>query len=149
MALDSGRHFKRASSRSARRSRLPFSCEDVGMSPVNIALIECLAYDPEPRRRHRSLDGFHDAPCSHARLWLRFLPLALANLKARVPTITSVETNARQYLPQANKAWESRFPGMFRVSDGMLQSAPEIQNSPSELASLSSERMTYEQIALS
>nr|AGW45553.1 hypothetical protein [uncultured bacterium Lac161] len=43
------------------------------------------------------------------------------NLQARVPTITSVEANARQYLPQANKAWESRFPGMFRVTDGMLR----------------------------
>jgi len=44
-----------------------------------------------------------------------------ANLQARVPTITSVEANARQYLPRANKAWESRFPGMFRVTDGMLR----------------------------
>jgi L-alanine-DL-glutamate epimerase-like enolase superfamily enzyme len=44
-----------------------------------------------------------------------------ANLQARVPTITSVEANARQYLPQANKAWESRFPGMFRITDGMLR----------------------------
>jgi L-alanine-DL-glutamate epimerase-like enolase superfamily enzyme len=43
------------------------------------------------------------------------------NLQARVPTITSVEANARQYLPQANKAWESRFPGLFRVTDGMLR----------------------------
>jgi L-alanine-DL-glutamate epimerase-like enolase superfamily enzyme len=47
--------------------------------------------------------------------------LQTANLQARVPTITSVEANARQYLPEANKAWESRFPGMFRVNDGMLQ----------------------------
>jgi len=44
-----------------------------------------------------------------------------ANLQARVSTITSVEANARQYLPQANKAWESRFPGMFRVTDGLLR----------------------------
>jgi L-alanine-DL-glutamate epimerase-like enolase superfamily enzyme len=43
------------------------------------------------------------------------------NLQARVPTITSVEANARQYLPQANKPWEARFPGMFRVTDGMLR----------------------------
>src|SRR5262245_10955934 len=43
------------------------------------------------------------------------------NLQARVPTITSVEANARQYLPQANKRWESRFPGIFRVTDGMLR----------------------------
>jgi L-alanine-DL-glutamate epimerase-like enolase superfamily enzyme len=60
-----------------------------------------------------------------------------ANLQARVPTITSVEANARQYLPQANKAWESRFPGIFRVTDGMLRTeevsgpglgAPEIES---------------------
>jgi hypothetical protein len=44
-----------------------------------------------------------------------------ANLQARVPTITSVEANARQFLPQANRAWESHFPGMFRVTDGMLR----------------------------
>src|SRR5438046_6450330 len=43
------------------------------------------------------------------------------NLQARVPTITSVEANARQYLPQVNKGWESRFPGMFRIKDGMLR----------------------------
>src|SRR4029453_13610696 len=43
------------------------------------------------------------------------------NLQARVPPIPSVEANARQYLPQANKAWAARFPGMFRVTDGMLR----------------------------
>jgi L-alanine-DL-glutamate epimerase-like enolase superfamily enzyme len=42
------------------------------------------------------------------------------NLQARVPTITSVEANARQYLPEANKPWETRFPGIFRVTDGLL-----------------------------
>jgi hypothetical protein len=47
--------------------------------------------------------------------------LQTTNLQARVPTITSVEANARQYLPQATKPWESRFPGMFRVTDGMLR----------------------------
>jgi L-alanine-DL-glutamate epimerase-like enolase superfamily enzyme len=44
-----------------------------------------------------------------------------ASLQARVPGITSVEANARQFLPAANKAWEARFPGMFRTSDGMLR----------------------------
>jgi hypothetical protein len=47
--------------------------------------------------------------------------LQTANLQARVPTITSIEANARQYLPAANKAWESQFPGMFHVTDGMLR----------------------------
>jgi hypothetical protein len=44
-----------------------------------------------------------------------------ANLQARVPSITSVEANARQYLPDANKPWEARYPGMFRVTDGMVR----------------------------
>ncbi len=44
-----------------------------------------------------------------------------AHLQARVPGISSVEANARQFLPAANKAWESRFPGMFRITDGMIQ----------------------------
>jgi L-alanine-DL-glutamate epimerase-like enolase superfamily enzyme len=44
-----------------------------------------------------------------------------AALQARVPTITAIEANARQYLPQANRGWEKRFPGMFEVKDGMLR----------------------------
>jgi L-alanine-DL-glutamate epimerase-like enolase superfamily enzyme len=44
-----------------------------------------------------------------------------ACLQSRVPGITSVEANARQFLPAANKEWEPRFPGMFRVTDGMLR----------------------------
>src|SRR6187402_524104 len=44
-----------------------------------------------------------------------------AGLQARVPTITAVEANARQYLPQANQAWEKKFSGIFDVRDGFLQ----------------------------
>jgi L-alanine-DL-glutamate epimerase-like enolase superfamily enzyme len=44
-----------------------------------------------------------------------------ASLQARVPSISSVEANARQFLPAANRAWETRFPGMFRIKDGMMQ----------------------------
>src|SRR5262245_27296604 len=44
-----------------------------------------------------------------------------ASLQARVPGILSVEANARQFLPAANKPWEARFPGMFRITDGMIQ----------------------------
>src|SRR4030095_13255847 len=46
-----------------------------------------------------------------------------ASLQARVPGIASVEANARQFLPAANKAWEDNFPGMFRITDGMLRTA--------------------------
>jgi hypothetical protein len=44
-----------------------------------------------------------------------------ASFQARVPGVTSVEANARQFLPAANKAWEARFPGMFRITDGMMR----------------------------
>jgi L-alanine-DL-glutamate epimerase-like enolase superfamily enzyme len=46
-----------------------------------------------------------------------------ACLQARVPGITAIEANARQYLPAANAAWEACFPGMFRVTDGMVQTS--------------------------
>jgi L-alanine-DL-glutamate epimerase-like enolase superfamily enzyme len=44
-------------------------------------------------------------------------------LAAHIPPITAVEGNARQYLPAANKAWEASFPGVFRISDGRLQTS--------------------------
>jgi L-alanine-DL-glutamate epimerase-like enolase superfamily enzyme len=44
-----------------------------------------------------------------------------ASLQARVPGITSIEANARQFLPAASKDWEARFPGMFRITDGMVR----------------------------
>ena len=44
-----------------------------------------------------------------------------ASLQARIPGIVSVEANARQFLPAANRAWESKFPGMFRITDGMIR----------------------------
>jgi L-alanine-DL-glutamate epimerase-like enolase superfamily enzyme len=44
-----------------------------------------------------------------------------ASLQARLPDVASIEANARQFLPAANSAWEARFPGMFRVTDGMLR----------------------------
>jgi L-alanine-DL-glutamate epimerase-like enolase superfamily enzyme len=46
-----------------------------------------------------------------------------AAFQARVPTITAVEANARQYLPQANRGWETRFPGIFQITDGMLRTS--------------------------
>ena len=44
-----------------------------------------------------------------------------AGLQARLPDVASIEANARQFLPAANKAWEARFPGMFRITDGMIR----------------------------
>lgn len=43
-----------------------------------------------------------------------------ASLPAHVEGVRAIEANARQYMPAANKKWESRFPGMFRIRDGTV-----------------------------
>jgi L-alanine-DL-glutamate epimerase-like enolase superfamily enzyme len=43
-----------------------------------------------------------------------------ASLSARIPTVTAIEGNARQYCPIANEGWADRFPSMFHVTDGTL-----------------------------
>jgi L-alanine-DL-glutamate epimerase-like enolase superfamily enzyme len=44
-----------------------------------------------------------------------------AGLAAHVPGVAAIEANARQYVPAANRPWEDRFPGLFRVADGTLE----------------------------
>jgi L-alanine-DL-glutamate epimerase-like enolase superfamily enzyme len=44
-----------------------------------------------------------------------------AGLAAHVPGVSAIEANARQFVPVANRGWEERFPGLFRVTDGTLQ----------------------------
>ncbi len=44
-----------------------------------------------------------------------------AGLAAHVPGVAAIEANSRQYVPAANKAWESRFPGIFTIKDGTMQ----------------------------
>jgi L-alanine-DL-glutamate epimerase-like enolase superfamily enzyme len=44
-----------------------------------------------------------------------------AGLAAHVPGVAAIESNARQYMPAANKPWEKRFPGMFRITDGTME----------------------------
>jgi L-alanine-DL-glutamate epimerase-like enolase superfamily enzyme len=44
-----------------------------------------------------------------------------AGLAAHVPGVAAIESNARQYVPAANRPWESRFPGIFRITDGTLE----------------------------
>jgi hypothetical protein len=46
-----------------------------------------------------------------------------AGLAAHVPGVAAIESNARQYCPAANRAWEDRFPGIFRISDGTMETA--------------------------
>jgi L-alanine-DL-glutamate epimerase-like enolase superfamily enzyme len=42
-------------------------------------------------------------------------------LAAHIPGITAVESNARHFVPAGNKGWETRFPGIFTVTDGTFR----------------------------
>ncbi len=46
-----------------------------------------------------------------------------AGIAAHVPGVSGIEANSRQYMPAANKPWEARFPGLFKVTDGTLRTA--------------------------
>jgi L-alanine-DL-glutamate epimerase-like enolase superfamily enzyme len=44
-----------------------------------------------------------------------------AGIAARVPGNAGIEANARQFVPSANAGWEARFPGLFTIRDGVMQ----------------------------
>jgi L-alanine-DL-glutamate epimerase-like enolase superfamily enzyme len=44
-----------------------------------------------------------------------------AGIAARVPGNAGIEANARQFVPSASAAWEPRFPGVFTIRDGVMQ----------------------------
>jgi L-alanine-DL-glutamate epimerase-like enolase superfamily enzyme len=51
-----------------------------------------------------------------------------AGLAAHIPGVAAIEANARQYVPAANKAWVARFPGVFDIRNGRVNTA--ILNGP-------------------
>jgi len=42
-------------------------------------------------------------------------------LAAHVPGVAAVEANARQYVPVANRGWDQKYPGIFKITDGYLR----------------------------
>ena len=42
---------------------------------------------------------------------------------AHVPGVTALEANAREYVPAANRGWEKRFPGIFEVKNGFMDTS--------------------------
>lgn len=46
-----------------------------------------------------------------------------AGLAAHLPGVHALEANSRQYIPSANRRWESRFPALFRITNGRLGTA--------------------------
>jgi L-alanine-DL-glutamate epimerase-like enolase superfamily enzyme len=47
--------------------------------------------------------------------------LQSAGIAARLPTIAAVEGNGRQYCPAGNRPWADRFPTLFKVKDGTVE----------------------------
>jgi L-alanine-DL-glutamate epimerase-like enolase superfamily enzyme len=76
---------------------------------THMILIACVA------EKQKMLVAGGDMSCPGAAL------IQTASFQARLPGVTSIEANARQFLPAANKAWEAQFPGMFRITDGMMR----------------------------
>jgi L-alanine-DL-glutamate epimerase-like enolase superfamily enzyme len=46
-----------------------------------------------------------------------------AGLAAHIPGVAAIESNGRQYCPAANAWWDGRFPGVFTVADGTMNTA--------------------------
>ena len=43
-----------------------------------------------------------------------------AGLAARVPRVTAIEGNSRQFCPVANEAWRDEYPTIFNITDGTV-----------------------------
>jgi L-alanine-DL-glutamate epimerase-like enolase superfamily enzyme len=46
-----------------------------------------------------------------------------AGLAAHIPGVAAIEANSRQYCPAANAAWETRFPGVFTIRNGEMNTS--------------------------
>jgi L-alanine-DL-glutamate epimerase-like enolase superfamily enzyme len=44
-----------------------------------------------------------------------------ASLAARIPGVVAIEGNGRQYCPRANAIWAKEVPGLFKVTDGTVE----------------------------
>jgi len=67
--------------------------------------------------KHKLFLCVQDLTCPGASL------IQSASLAAHVPGVAAIEANARQFMPVANRAWESRFPGIFRITDGTMDTS--------------------------
>jgi|YNPBryunderm2012_1023409.scaffolds.fasta_scaffold24867_1 L-alanine-DL-glutamate epimerase-like enolase superfamily enzyme len=46
-----------------------------------------------------------------------------ASIAAHIPGVAAIEANARQYCPAANRGWDERFPGVFTIRNGVMNTA--------------------------
>jgi L-alanine-DL-glutamate epimerase-like enolase superfamily enzyme len=66
-------------------------------------------------QKHKMFLCVQDLTCPGASL------IHSASIAARVPGVAGIEANARQYFPAANKGWDEKFPGIFKITDGSMQ----------------------------
>jgi L-alanine-DL-glutamate epimerase-like enolase superfamily enzyme len=68
-------------------------------------------------QKHKMFLCVQDLTCPGASL------IHSAGIAAHVPPVVAIEANARQYVPAANRPWEDKFPGVFRIKDGMMDTS--------------------------
>ena len=73
-------------------------------------------------QKHKMFLCVQDLTCPGASL------IHSAGLAAHIPGVAAIEANARQYCPAANKPWEARFPGVFTIRGGVMNTG--ILNGP-------------------
>jgi hypothetical protein len=49
--------------------------------------------------------------------------LQSAGLAAHIGPVTAIEGNARQYCPAANAGWAAKFPGVYTIRDGHIDTS--------------------------
>ena len=67
--------------------------------------------------RHKMFLCVQDLCCPGASL------IQSASLAAHVPGVKAIEANSRQFVPVANQDWEKRFPGVFIIKDGTMDTS--------------------------
>ncbi len=65
-------------------------------------------------QKHNLFRCVQDLTCPGASL------IHSAGIAAHIPGVVAIEANSRQYCPRANAPWDSKFPGLFTIRDGMM-----------------------------
>lgn len=93
------------------------TCRDLGYSGVALKACKGLSESLLAAAAAQKFGMFlcvQDLTCPGAS-WLQSCSLA-----ARIPGITAIEGNGRQYCPAGNGRWAKRYPGLFEFSDGTV-----------------------------
>ena len=64
---------------------------------------------------------FHMFLCVQDLTCTGFSFLHSASIAAWIPGVAAIEGNGRQYCPAGNTSWDARYPGMFQIRDGCVE----------------------------